>query len=86
MKYQCGHRACDLCGRERQCEQGSARLKSIGHFELCSPCVTRAVRLTVGLAQQLGGIVIDITSPCQGRNIAVAERAGEQKTTETLEV
>lgn len=75
MIYQCGHRACDLCGRERQCEQGAMRLQNIGHFELCPPCITRAVRLTVGLARQLGGIVIDITSPCHRATNAEAANA-----------
>ena len=61
MKYHCGHEGCDICGA-RTCSG-----TSLGHFReyrICDPCLRYAIATVVGLAERLGGTIIDASKSC----------------------
>lgn len=64
MKYQCGHSACDLCGRHRRCDPSAGHLSTIANLLVCNGCLSRAVTFTHEVACKFGGTVIDVTKPC----------------------
>ncbi len=66
MRYECGHDACDICGR-RRCDPDTKRMANYGVVLACDPCVDRAINFTLGIAQQWGGNVIDLAKPCSRR-------------------
>jgi len=62
MRYECGHDGCDICGG-RRCE-GTTGLEKYEGVLVCRNCVNRAIKFTLGIAQQWGGNIIDINKPC----------------------
>lgn len=60
MKYKCGHNGCDICGG-RECDQ--RKLRDVGDFWVCEPCIRMAIRTVYELACKLGGI-IDLEKEC----------------------
>ena len=63
MKYECGHKGCDICG-QRHCERGFFQLTRFGQLEVCDSCVHRAVDFTHSVACRFGGTIINLQKPC----------------------
>lgn len=63
MRYECGHRGCDLCGKE---ECGETLTITSRGIMACKWCTDSSIALAFNAACRFGGVVIDSSrSPCK---------------------
>ena len=67
MKYNCGHKGCDICGG-RECAgqelKPGRNLKPYNDLIICDYCLMLALRYAIRAAETFGGTIIDVNKPC----------------------
>ena len=65
MKYNCGHKGCDICGA-RQCGSypGNFLLEHHGKYIVCLDCKILAIKIAIEMAETFGGTIIDVNKKC----------------------